>query len=174
MTLHVGGNVRQLDAEPEWLARQLAQAEWRSASTGGSNCAEVARLPRDITAMRDSVNPDRPPLIMSDGGFRQFAKAVTTDMFDRPAHLNVDPVTATGKNTLSGDWLRSQLDYSDWKFVGPDSIGVTLLPRGVTAFRSPRTGDDRFLIFAQSEIADFFAGIRAGFFRRQLGGDDRE
>ncbi|MFE0580768.1 DUF397 domain-containing protein [Streptomyces sp. NPDC058874] len=174
MTLHVGGNVRQIDAEPEWLARQLSQAEWRSASTGGSNCAEVALLPRDITAMRDSVNPDRPPLIMSDAGFGQFTEAVTTNRFDRPAHLGVDPVTAIGKNALSGDWLTSHLGHSAWRFAGPDSIGVAFLPHGVTAFRSPRSGDDQFLIFAQSEITDFFAGIRSGFFRRHRGGNGKE
>ncbi|MFD0370793.1 DUF397 domain-containing protein [Streptomyces sp. NPDC127114] len=166
MTLHVGGNVRQIDAEPEWLARQLAQAEWRSASTGGSNCAEVALLPRAITAVRDSVNPDQPPLIMSDTGFGQFAGAVSANLFKRPLHLDDDPVTAIGKNSLRTEWVTAQLALPAWQFGGPESIGAAFLPRGVTVLCSPRTGDGRFLIFAQSEITDFFAGIKAGLFDR--------
>ncbi|MFD3662660.1 DUF397 domain-containing protein [Streptomyces sp. NPDC058659] len=169
MTLHVGGpvpHVRHIDADPAWLARQLAQAEWRSASTGGSNCAEVALLPRDITALRDSVNPDRTPLIMSDIGFGQFSEAVATNLFKRPLHLDADPVTAVGKNTLSTEWLTAQLGVSPWWFGGPESIGVASLPRAVTAFCSPVGQERRFLIFAHSEISDFFAGIRCGLFRR--------
>ncbi|PYC82594.1 hypothetical protein C7C46_09525 [Streptomyces tateyamensis] len=169
MTLHVGGpvpNVRRIDADPVWLALQLAQAEWRSASTGGSNCAEVALLPREITAVRDSVNPDLPPLVVSDAGFGQFTDAVTTNLLNRPLHLDADPVTAIGKNSLSTEWLTAQLDFSPWRFGGTESLGVAFLPRGVTALCSPRTEDGRFLIFAQSEIADFFTGIRAGLFRR--------
>ncbi|MGZ2358495.1 DUF397 domain-containing protein [Streptomyces sp. 372A] len=176
MTLHVGGNVRHVDVDPTWLARQLAQAEWHSASTGGSNCAEVALLPRGITAVRDSVNPDRAPLIVSDSGFKQFADAVTANLFQRPGHLDVDPVTAIGKNSLSVDWLTNQIKVSVWQFAGPESIGVAFLPRGVTAFLGPShcVERDRFLIFAQSEIAAFFMGIRAGVFRRRQGGNGRK
>ncbi|MFF3730935.1 DUF397 domain-containing protein [Streptomyces sp. NPDC002476] len=169
MTLHVGGavpNIRHIDADPAWLARQIAQAEWRSASTGGSNCAEVALLPREITALRDSVNPHRTPLIMSDTGFGQFADAVAMNLFNRPLHLDTDPVTAVGKNTLTTEWLTSQLRLSPWRFGGPESIGVAALPHAVTAFCSPAGQERRFLFFAQSEISDFFAGIRGGLFRR--------
>ncbi|WP_030230092.1 DUF397 domain-containing protein [Streptomyces sp. NRRL S-350] len=169
MTLHVGGpvpNVRRINADPVWLARQLAHAEWQSASTGGSNCAEVALLPRDITAVRDSVNPERPPLIVSDAGFGQFVDAVTANLFNGPLGLGRDPVTAIGKNTLSTEWLAAHINLSTWRFGGPESIGVAFLPRAVTAFCSPAGEERRFLIFAQSEITDFFAGIRGGLFRR--------
>ncbi|MGW3183214.1 DUF397 domain-containing protein [Kitasatospora sp. NPDC001119] len=169
MTLHHGApvpTVPRTDADPVWLAQQLAQAQWRSASTGGTNCAEVALLPRGITAVRDSLNPDQQPLVLSDAAFEQFADAVIADLFRRPPGLDSNPVTATGKNDLAAEWLATHLDSAAWRFGGSGSIGVAFLPRDVTAFCSPLGQDRRLLIFAQPEITDFFAGIRAGLFRR--------
>ncbi|MFJ9446445.1 hypothetical protein ACIRRH_31980 [Kitasatospora sp. NPDC101235] len=97
---------------------------------------------------------------------RSTSSAGYADLFRRPPSLDSNPVTATGKNELTAEWLATHLDSATWRFGGSESIGVAFLPRDVTAFCSPLGQDRRLLIFAQPEITDFFAGIRAGLFRR--------
>ncbi|MFI9787385.1 DUF397 domain-containing protein [Kitasatospora sp. NPDC051984] len=168
MTLHnsAPAPTTRIDVDPTWLARQLSRAKWRSASTGGTNCVEIARLACEITAVRDSVNPDRQPLILSDRGFEQVVNSAA-ELCHRPLPLDSNAVSATTKNDLHAGWLTGQLDSADWKFGGSESIGVAVLPRGITAFCNPRDqGERQHLIFAQPEIDAFLAGIGDDRFQR--------
>jgi hypothetical protein len=56
----------------------LAVATWRKSirsSGGGSNCVEIARLPRHI-AIRDSKNPQGAALIITPATFRNLTEGV--------------------------------------------------------------------------------------------------
>ncbi|GAA4303234.1 DUF397 domain-containing protein [Actinomadura luteofluorescens] len=54
----------------------LSKALWRKASKSkedGSNCVEVASVSCNV-AVRDSKDPDGPPLLVSRGDFRRFTE----------------------------------------------------------------------------------------------------
>ena len=62
----------------------LAQATWRKSSRssgGGSNCVEVACLPRHV-AIRDSRNPHGAALILSPAAFRELTDALRRGAFN--------------------------------------------------------------------------------------------
>ncbi|MFJ9446448.1 DUF397 domain-containing protein [Kitasatospora sp. NPDC101235] len=154
------------DLTPGWLAKQLASAHWQSASTGGSNCVEVARLPQAITAIRDSLNPHHEPLVLSDPKFEDLASSIINGRLRMPAHLCADPITADTKNELPLGWLAQQLAGAQWESASTNESGcieAALLPRAITAFRDRRKN---FLIFAASEINDFAVGLANGKFHR--------
>ncbi|MFF3015896.1 DUF397 domain-containing protein [Streptomyces sp. NPDC057939] len=160
-------NTTDLDAAR--LADQLAGAEWQTASSGGTNCVEVTFLDSGMVAFRDSLNPEQQPLLITDRGFQTFTVGILGGLLQGPKPLDADAITATAKNYLPPDWLAGQLTEARWHFPGPESIGVTFLPRGVTVFRGPdSTQEQHVLVFADSEISDFYEGIRSGkFYRRQ-------
>nr|BEK67484.1 hypothetical protein KPHV_47110 [Kitasatospora purpeofusca] len=158
------------DLDPAWLAHRLGGAEWLTASSGGTNCVEVAFLDRGIVAIRDSVNPKRHPLLLTDAGFAVFANGIRSGLLQRPAQIGADPVTAITKNDLDPHWLAGQLAQATWKFAGPGNVGVAFLPRAVTAFCGAGSNSEPLvLIFADSEITDFSEGIRSGRFQRREG-----
>ncbi|MFF2545088.1 DUF397 domain-containing protein [Kitasatospora sp. NPDC058063] len=149
-----------------WLAQQLAAAHWQSASTGGSNCVEVARLPQAITAIRDSLNPQQEPLVLSDQKFEDFAHTIINGKLRMATHLCADPITADTKNELPRGWLAQQLAGAQWQSASTndsDCIETAFLPRAITAFRDRRKNS---LIFAASEINDFADGLANGRFHR--------
>ncbi|WP_063759636.1 DUF397 domain-containing protein [Kitasatospora sp. NRRL B-11411] len=159
-------NTTDLDAAR--LDSELAEAAWQTASSGGTNCVEVTFLRNGMVAFRDSLNPEQPPLLITDEGFSAFTVAIMRGALRRPTPLDADPVTATTKNDVAPDWLAAQLADARWHFTGPESIEVAFLPRAITAFRGPNSGpDSQVLIFADSEISDFYEGVRCGIFRRQ-------
>ncbi|MEU6295307.1 DUF397 domain-containing protein [Streptomyces erythrochromogenes] len=159
-------NTTDLDAA--WLDSELAEAEWQTASSGGTNCVEVTFLRNGTVAFRDSLNPEQPPLLITDEGYSAFAVAIIRGVLRRPAGLDADPVTATTKNNVAPGWLAAQLGDARWHFTGPESIEVAFLPRDITAFRGPKRGPgSHVLIFASSEIGDFCEGVRCGSFRRR-------
>ncbi|MEV8322211.1 DUF397 domain-containing protein [Kitasatospora sp. NPDC056731] len=69
--------------DPTWVKDQLERAEWMTASTGGSNCLEVAFLDRGIVSFRDSLNPDKDPLILAWGEWADFLVGAKAGRFDR-------------------------------------------------------------------------------------------
>ncbi|MFF1906391.1 DUF397 domain-containing protein [Kitasatospora sp. NPDC058218] len=161
-------NTTDLDAAR--LASELAGAEWQTASSGGTNCVEVTFLKNGVVAFRDSLNPEQQPLLISDGGFAAFTVGILGGLFQRPTRLDADPVTATTKNNLPPVWLAEQLTEAQWHFAGSESLEVAFLPRAITAFREPNsTPGSHVLIFANSEISDFYEGVRNGRFRRREG-----
>lgn len=69
-------NKNELD--PAWVESQLRDARWQtsSASSGGTNCVEVAFLDRGIVALRDSKNRDRPPHLFTDSEYNAFVDGI--------------------------------------------------------------------------------------------------
>jgi hypothetical protein len=62
----------------------LSAATWRKStrsSGGGSNCVEIASLPR-VVAVRDSKNPEGPALIITPTAFRDLADGIKHSAFD--------------------------------------------------------------------------------------------
>lgn len=59
--------------------------EWVKSSYSGNagNCVEVAALPLNCRALRDSKNPDGPALIFTGPEFTAFIAATRTGGFDR-------------------------------------------------------------------------------------------
>ncbi|GGV30646.1 DUF397 domain-containing protein [Actinomadura sp. WMMB 499] len=53
------------------LQRDLTGAAWRKSSHSGSGdqCVEVAPLPRDLRAVRDSKDPGGPALVLTPAAF---------------------------------------------------------------------------------------------------------
>ncbi|MGW3043797.1 DUF397 domain-containing protein [Kitasatospora sp. NPDC001159] len=70
--------------DPSWVNKQLEQAEWLTASTGGSNCLEVAFLDRGMVGFRDSLNKTKDPLLLSWGEWADFLAGAKAGRFDRP------------------------------------------------------------------------------------------
>jgi hypothetical protein len=64
------------DLDPAWIDDQLTRATWRTASSGGTNCVEVAFLERGIVALRDSKNPDKAPHIFDDAEYDAFVAGI--------------------------------------------------------------------------------------------------
>jgi hypothetical protein len=57
----------------------LSNATWRKSSYSGGNggnCVEVAVLPDDRRAVRDSKDPDGPKLMFTPAAWRAFIEAV--------------------------------------------------------------------------------------------------
>jgi Domain of unknown function (DUF397) len=59
-------------------ATQLAGAQWRKSSASGAvgNCVEVAWLPTDLVAMRNSRDPHGPALVYSRAGLARLMGSV--------------------------------------------------------------------------------------------------
>ncbi|MFD7645682.1 DUF397 domain-containing protein [Kitasatospora sp. NPDC059795] len=68
--------------DPAWLEEQLQQAEWLSASTGGSNCVEVAFLACGLVSTRDSLNADHRPQLYSHEEWQAFIAGAKAGLFD--------------------------------------------------------------------------------------------
>ncbi|MDH6133811.1 hypothetical protein P3T37_003209 [Kitasatospora sp. MAA4] len=64
------------DLDPAWLDDQFASAEWQTASSGGTNCVEIAFLDRGIVAIRDSKNRDKVPHIFDDAEYDTFVAGI--------------------------------------------------------------------------------------------------
>ncbi|GGM71474.1 hypothetical protein GCM10010106_17190 [Thermopolyspora flexuosa] len=64
--------------DPAWLETQLRNAQWRTSSfsSGGTNCIQVAFLDRGLVAIRDSKQPQNPPLLFSDAEYDAFVKGI--------------------------------------------------------------------------------------------------
>ena len=63
----------------------LSDATWRKSSYSGGNggnCVEVAVLPDDSRAVRDSKDPEGPMLVFAPATWRTFATAVKGGAFD--------------------------------------------------------------------------------------------
>jgi Domain of unknown function (DUF397) len=61
------------------MGHPLANVTWRKSSYSGSNggnCVEVAALPSNSLAVRDSKNPDGPVLTFTAAEWRTFTSAV--------------------------------------------------------------------------------------------------
>ncbi|QKW28989.1 DUF397 domain-containing protein [Streptomyces seoulensis] len=54
-----------------------------SYSGNNGNCVEVAVLPTDGRALRDSKNPDGPALVLSTAEFSAFVQGVKDGEFER-------------------------------------------------------------------------------------------
>ena len=64
------------------MGHPLASVIWRKSSYSGSNggdCVEVARLPANALAVRDSKDPDGPVLTFTPAEWRTFTSAVKAD-----------------------------------------------------------------------------------------------
>jgi hypothetical protein len=62
----------------------LSRAEWRKSSYSSSNggqCAEVAKFPDAVIAVRDSKDPDGPKLVFAGGEWRSFIAGVKAGEF---------------------------------------------------------------------------------------------
>jgi hypothetical protein len=67
------------------MGHPLDNVAWRKSSYSGSNggnCVEVAALPGNRLAVRDSKNPDGPVLTFSRAEWRSFTTALKTDALD--------------------------------------------------------------------------------------------
>ncbi len=67
------------------MGHSLDNAAWHKSSYSGSNggnCVEVAALPGDSLAVRDSKNPDGPVLAFSRAEWRSFTTALKTAALD--------------------------------------------------------------------------------------------
>lgn len=62
--------------DPAWIAGQLADAQWQSASSGGQTCVEVAFLDQGIVALRDSKSPDKPAHLFTDAEYDAFVAGI--------------------------------------------------------------------------------------------------
>jgi hypothetical protein len=67
------------------MGHSLDNVTWRKSSYSGSNggnCVEVAALPGNVLAVRDSKNPDGPALTFSRAEWRTFTTALKTGALD--------------------------------------------------------------------------------------------
>ncbi|WP_371500273.1 DUF397 domain-containing protein [Kitasatospora sp. NBC_00374] len=69
--------------DPTWVQAQYDQAEWQTASSGGTNCVEIAFLARGLVGMRDSLNPDQHPLLFTEGEYDDFVDGLTAGKLRR-------------------------------------------------------------------------------------------
>lgn len=70
--------------DPAWLESQLVGARWKTASSGGTTCIEVAFLPCGIVALRDSKNPTKPAHIFNDAEYESFVAGILRGELRRP------------------------------------------------------------------------------------------
>ncbi|MEV0619790.1 DUF397 domain-containing protein [Nonomuraea sp. NPDC050404] len=67
------------------LRAELASARWRKPTLShddGGDCVYVARLSGDRYAIKDSEQPDVPPMILRGGVFRAFVGGAKLGEFD--------------------------------------------------------------------------------------------
>lgn len=67
------------------MGHPLDNVTWRKSSYSGSNggnCVEVAALPGNVLAVRDSKNPDGPVLTFSRAEWRTFTTTLKTGPLD--------------------------------------------------------------------------------------------
>jgi hypothetical protein len=67
------------------MGHSLDNVTWRKSSYSGSNggnCVEVAALPGNVLAVRDSKNPDGPALTFSRAEWRTFTTTLKTGALD--------------------------------------------------------------------------------------------
>jgi hypothetical protein len=67
------------------MGHSLDNVTWRKSSYSGSNggnCVEVAALPGNVLAVRDSKNPDGPVLTFSRAEWRSFTTVLKTATLD--------------------------------------------------------------------------------------------
>lgn len=69
-------NKNELD--PAWVESQLRDAQWQtsSASSGGTNCVQIAFLGQGIVALRDSKNIDKAPHLFTDSEYDAFIDGI--------------------------------------------------------------------------------------------------
>jgi hypothetical protein len=63
----------------------IDRAQWRKSSYSGGNggnCLEIASLPDDSRAVRDSKDPEGPKLVFAPATWRTFTTAVKAGAFD--------------------------------------------------------------------------------------------
>ena len=72
--------------KPYIESASAAGLDWVKSSYSGnnSNCVEVAALPDDARALRDSKNPDGPALVFTSAEFRAFMTGVIAGEFGQP------------------------------------------------------------------------------------------
>jgi hypothetical protein len=73
----------KLGLPPEWVAEQLATAQWHTASSGGNTCVQVAFLPRGIVAVGDSKNQGA-ALLYTDDEWNAFCDGIVSGKLRRP------------------------------------------------------------------------------------------
>jgi hypothetical protein len=61
----------------------ITNATWRKSSYSGGNCVEVAKLPDDSRAVRDSKDPGGPVLAFAPADWRAFTVAIKSGAFDQ-------------------------------------------------------------------------------------------
>jgi Domain of unknown function (DUF397) len=64
------------DFDPALLTKDLAAATWKSASSGGQTCVEVAVLNNNTIAIRDSKDTSGPALTFPASTYTAFLEAV--------------------------------------------------------------------------------------------------
>ena len=72
------------DLDPAWIKSQLANAQWQTASSGGTTCVEVAFIDRGIVALRDSKNPHKAPHLFDDAEYDAFTAGIMRGELRRP------------------------------------------------------------------------------------------
>ena len=53
-----------------------------SSASAGRNCVEIARLPNGTVLMRDSKNPERPPIVLSREEWSSWVDDIKNDRYD--------------------------------------------------------------------------------------------
>ena len=66
------------DLDRAWVESQLRDAQWQtsSASSGGTNCVQIAFLDGGIVALRDSKNIDKAPHLFTDSEYDAFVAGI--------------------------------------------------------------------------------------------------
>lgn len=74
------------DLDPAWVESQLRDAQWQtsSASSGGTNCVQIAFLDQGIVALRDSKNIKKAPHLFSDSEYDAFVCGIQNGELRRP------------------------------------------------------------------------------------------
>lgn len=69
-------NKNELD--PAWVESQLRDAQWQtsSASSGGTNCVQIAFLDQGIVALRDSKDTNKAPHLFTESEYDAFVSGI--------------------------------------------------------------------------------------------------